>query len=68
MLAIAAQLDLVARLLAVIAAVLPEWSLRLDCAVAGRVSALHRSSHVDPPFVRPTVRLFIVAHKIRKVG
>jgi hypothetical protein len=49
MLAIAAQLDLVARLLAVIAAVLPVRSLRLDGAVAGRVSALGRSSHVDPP-------------------
>ena len=52
MLAVAAQLDLVARLLAVIAAVLPERSLWLDGAVAGRVSALHRSSHVDPPLVR----------------
>jgi hypothetical protein len=52
MLAIAAQLDLVARLLAVIAAVLPEWSLRLDGAVAGRVGAFHRSSHVDPPLLR----------------
>jgi hypothetical protein len=52
MLAVATKLDLVARLLAVIAAVLPEWSLRLDGAVAGRVSAFHRSSHVDPPFDR----------------
>ena len=50
MLAIAAELDLVARLLAVIAAVLPEWSLRLDGAVAGRVGAFHRSRHVDPPW------------------
>jgi len=49
MLAIAAQLDLVARLLAVITAVLPERSLRLDGAVAGGMSAFHRSSHVDPP-------------------
>jgi len=37
MLAIAAELDLVARLLAVIAAVLSEWSLGLDGAVTGRV-------------------------------
>lgn len=51
MLAIAAQLDLVARLLAVIAAVLSEWSLWLDGAVAGRVGAF-RSRHVDPPLVR----------------
>jgi hypothetical protein len=51
MLTIAAQLDLVARLLAVIAAVLPEWPLWLDGAVAGRVSAF-RSSHVDPPLGR----------------
>jgi hypothetical protein len=49
MLAIAAQLDLVTRLLAVIAAVLAVRSLRLDGAVAGGVSALGRSSHVDPP-------------------
>ena len=52
MLAVAAELDLVARLLAVITAVLPERSLRLDGAVAGRVSAFRRSSHVDPPLVR----------------
>ena len=52
MLAIAAKLDLVARLLAVIAAVLPERSFGLDGAVTGRVSALHRSSHGDPPLVR----------------
>jgi len=37
MLAVAAKLDLVARLLAVIAAILPERSLWLDGAVAGRV-------------------------------
>jgi hypothetical protein len=52
MLAIAAELDLVARLLAVIAAVLSERSLGLDGAVTGRVSALHRSSHVEPPMIR----------------
>ena len=51
MLTVATQFDLVAGLLAVIAAVLSKWSLRLDGAVAGRVSAFHRSSHVDPPFV-----------------
>jgi len=52
MLAVAAELDLVARLLAVITAVLAERSLRLDGAIAGRVSALGRSSHIDPPLVR----------------
>jgi hypothetical protein len=48
MLAVAAELDLVTRLLAVIAAVLSVRSLRLDGAIAGRVSALGRSSHVEP--------------------
>jgi hypothetical protein len=52
MLAVAAQLDLVSCLLAVIAAVLAVRSLRLDDAIAGRVSALYRSSHVDPPLIR----------------
>ena len=52
MLAIAAELDLVARLLAVIAAVLSERSLGLDGAVTGRMSALDRSCHGDPPLVR----------------
>ena len=52
MLAIAAELDLVARLFAVIAAVLPERSFGLDGAVTRRVSALHRSGHGDPPLVR----------------
>ena len=52
MLTVAAELDLVTRLFAVIAAVLPVRSLRLDGTIAGRVSALGRSSHVDPPFMR----------------
>ena len=52
MLAIAAKLDLVTRLLAVVAAVLPERSLWLDGAIAGRVGTFRRSSHVDPPMGR----------------
>jgi hypothetical protein len=50
MLAVAAKLDLVACLLAVITAVFPKRSLWFDGAVAGRVSALG-SSHVDPPLL-----------------
>jgi hypothetical protein len=50
MLTVAAQLDLVTRLLAVIAAVLPVRALGLDGALTGRVSAFGRSSHVEPPF------------------
>jgi hypothetical protein len=39
MLAVAAQLDFVASLFAVIAAVLTVWTVRGDRAIAGRVSA-----------------------------
>jgi hypothetical protein len=48
-LAIAAQLDLVSRLLAVITAVLAMGSLRLDHAIACRVGALDRWGHLTPP-------------------
>ena len=54
MLAVAAELDLVTRLLAVIAAVLAVRSLRLDGAITGWVSALSRSRHVDPPLSEST--------------
>jgi hypothetical protein len=47
MLTVAAQLDLVSRLFAVIAAVLPETSLRLDSALTGRVRTFRWSRHVD---------------------
>jgi hypothetical protein len=49
MLAVAAQLDLVSRLSAVIAAVLPEPALGLHGALTGRVRTLQWSSHVYLP-------------------
>jgi hypothetical protein len=54
MLAIAAELDLVTRLLAVVTAVLPERPLWFDGAIAGRVSTFDRSSHVDLRWVEST--------------
>ena len=56
MLAVAAQLDSVTCLLAVVAAVLPVRSLGLDGALTGRVSAFGRSSHVEPPLARVRAR------------
>jgi hypothetical protein len=55
MLAIAAKLNPVAGLLAVVAAVLAERTLGLDSALTGRVSAFRRSSHVEPPLARDAV-------------
>jgi hypothetical protein len=46
-LAITAQFDLVSRLPAVIAAVLPVLPLRFDHALTGGVCALRRSGHKD---------------------
>jgi hypothetical protein len=62
MLTVAAELDLVTCLLAVVAAVLPVRTLGLDGALTGRVSTFRRSSHVEPPLGR-TLRLFMRAHK-----
>jgi uncharacterized iron-regulated membrane protein len=48
-LAIAAQLDLVASLFTVVAAVLPVGTVGFDDALTGRVSTLECSGHIAPP-------------------